>query len=405
MIKKISAILLALVLCLSVVVVPASAAVELGDAQIAFSLEWDKDYYQPGDTAYLSVYMDAADDIELYTGSLLIGLNSAVFNTTDNPIADVKANATAADWFTAFYKSPATNLSWLTNATQVGRVTDDSTEEEKAAYDMYLKYTAGKDTAGTHENTASTVNGFYGSDFVADEPILTIALVVSADAANGTAVSAGIMSGSLTTTSGTPQTHWKVYSDPGNAKTTANAAASSFDISQTVVASTIGEAGKEYETSIVSYWKDQIKMENSEYTSFSIRHLAVISAADWEANFGTDEDASVEGTKNITDIGFILATGNGSFDKDAATDWLEAGATDATFTKMPVTYVSTGMSGNEGNYVYSVVITGCTDPDASLSSLGYVVWEDAAGTTHYSYFEKVQTETFRELYDGYVAAH
>ena len=43
MVKKISAIFLALVLCLTAMVVPASAAVELGDAQMAFSLEWDKE--------------------------------------------------------------------------------------------------------------------------------------------------------------------------------------------------------------------------------------------------------------------------------------------------------------------------------------------------------------------------
>ena len=74
MVKKISALVLALVLCLSVVVVPASAGVELGDDTFAIALEWDKSSYQAGETAYLSVYADGADDMSFYTGTITFGV-------------------------------------------------------------------------------------------------------------------------------------------------------------------------------------------------------------------------------------------------------------------------------------------------------------------------------------------
>lgn len=409
MIKKISAIVLALVLCLSVVVVPTSALdVTVADGMnMTWALEWDKATYSAGETAYLNIYMKVADGYEIGAGSVIIGLNSSVISPDDNAVADVMAASSSSDVWQSYWKSPeAENVStaWLA-ATVDAKVDAKNTAEEQALYDQYFKITIAKaGNAGTHENAAANKNGLPSDEINAVEgPMYTLAFVVGADVADGTALNAAITSGSLTCSP--VQTTLKYYKTPGSLTTQTAFTAATIDVSSAVAEATIGSAGKEYETSIVSYWKDQIKMENSDYTSFSIRHLAVISKADWEANFGTDEDNDVAGTKNITDIGFILATGNGSFDKDVATDWLEAGATDNTFTKMPVKYVSTGMSGNEGNYVYSVVITGCTDKNASLSSLGYVVWTDDAGATHYSYFENVQTETFTELYDGYVAAH
>lgn len=402
MIKKISAIALALVLCLSVVVLPASAAdLELGDASIAFSLKWDKESYSAGDTAYLSVYMDAADDLALFTGSFIIGLNSSVFSQTDNPIATVKENAVGSELFESYWKSPTTNLSWLAS-TVVPRVQAQNTADENALYDQYLKFTAAKNINGTHANAGNNMDGFYGSEFDPTEPIMTIALKVSDTVADGTAVNAAITSGSLKCTP--VQTTWKYYNNPGSASTATNVAAAAFDVSQTVVSASIGAAEKVYEDSIVSYWKDQIKFDANEDESyagtFSVRHLAVIPAADWESNFGTDEDAQAEGTKNITDIGFIFAQG-AAFDKDEAANWLEAGANDNSFTKKSVGFVSTGMKGQEGNYVYSVTITGISDKNAELSSLGYVAWTDADGAEHYSYFETVATETFTELYDTY----
>ena len=103
MVKKISALFLALVLCLTAMVVPVSA-LELGDAQIAFELKWDEEYYKAGDTAVLSVYMDAADELSLYTGSFIIGVNSAVFPTDINSQDDLRAGSTTSELFNSYYK-------------------------------------------------------------------------------------------------------------------------------------------------------------------------------------------------------------------------------------------------------------------------------------------------------------
>lgn len=396
MIKKISAILLALVLCLSVVVVPASAAVELGDAQVAFALEWDKEYYSKGDTATLSIYMDAADDIELYTGSILIGLNSSVFNGTDNPIADVKANATSADWFDAFYKHPSTQLSYLTNAKQVGYVTDDSTEEEKATFDTYLKYTAAKRTDGSHENTSATKNGFYGSDFVADEPILTIQLVVSSDVADATAVKAAIMSGSLTTTSGTAQTHWKYYANPGVSSAT-NLSSSVFDISTATTTSTIGEEPAEIIPLQLSHWKNQIRFDTYKDGTYSgtFDGRILMSIDNFDEVFGDVAGAEA----SVIDAGFIFAKSTSGAGMNVETAQAQVRGESTAYTQVKKAFVSTAFS--EKSYVMSCMIENVADADKAgtyLSAMAYVIYTDANGDTAYAY-SPVVTSTFESLYN------
>ncbi len=410
MVKKISAVILALVLCLSVVVMPASAAGFAEDytlpdgARIAFKVELDKEYYSAGDVATISVYAYADDDLEYGAGAISIGINTAVFNTTDNTKATIKASATSNDAYNTYYKS-ADTATWAIAGSQANtnmkKIYNNNTAEENEMYDAYVKLTIARNMSGDHENAAELNRGIYGSDINSDPaPLVTFQLTVAANVANGTAVNVGIPSGSYAAAAA--QTYLNVFEDPGNATTATKTNADTTDASALKTQATIGAAAKEYETSIVSFWKDQIKMENDEYTSFSIRHLAQIEASVWESTFGTDEDEQSEGKKNITDIGFIFQKGDG-FDKDAAANWLEAGATDNSFTKAKVNFVSTGMK--DGYYVFSCTITGVDDPDAALSSLGYVVWVDDANTTHYSYFENVETETFRDLYDRYVAAH
>ena len=239
MVKKISAIFLALVLCLSVMVVPASATVELGDAQVAFALEWDKEYYSSGDTATLSVYMDAADDLSFYTGNITIGLSEGI-SMDDNPIDDVKANSVTADWFRAYYKGADTNSAWLTTASILTNLKKANTDEENATYTTYLKYQLAKDSAGTHANTGVNNDGFLGSDFVTDEPIVTFSFVVG-DVADGTELKASITKGTYSMTpAATAVTAMKYYKSPGSATTSANLAATAFDNSQAVATATVG---------------------------------------------------------------------------------------------------------------------------------------------------------------------
>ena len=248
MMKKISAIILALVLCLSVMVVPAAAAVELGDAQIAIALEWDKEYYNPGDEAVLSIYVDAADDLSLFTGAITIGFNSAVINMADNPIATVKANATTSDTFASYYKTADGNTSWFTTATLLSKLQEMNTAEENEKFDTYLKFLIAKNTTGGwHENTGVNNAGFNGSDFDPTEPIVTYTLKISESAPNGTPVEAKVTTGSYSVANAAQcQTSWKYYKTPGSAQTTANITADGF--SSTAATAVIGVAPCEEHT-------------------------------------------------------------------------------------------------------------------------------------------------------------
>lgn len=391
MIKKIGAIALALVLCLSVIVVPASAAkVELGDAKMAFSLEWDKASYSAGETAYLSVYM-TADDLALATGSFLIGLNSSVISQADNPIETVKANAVTSDLFGSYWKKAATNLSWL-NASVQPKVVAANTAEEQALYDNFLKYTAAKNIAGSHENAGNNKDGFYGSEFNLDEPIMTIALVVASDVADGTALNAAITTGSRTSVPA--QTAWKYYNNPGNAPTAANLAAADIDVSQAVATATVGEEAK----AILNPIGSQIRFntENDVYAgNFDYRYRAVISGADFAETFGS-EDAAKE---MITDIGFVFAEGTDAFTMAQAKDVVENGSDVAGVTKKAVSYIQ-----NRGSdYMFTCLITGITDKTKSCTVLAYVgIDTDADGVADtFSYYPTVVSSSFEALYDQY----
>lgn len=395
MIKKISAILLALVLCLSVIVVPASAAkAELGDAQMAFSLEWDKDSYKAGETAYLSVYMDAADELSLYTGSFIIGLNSAVFSMDDNAIETVKANSTTSEWFTTYYKEAATNLSWLAS-TVVPKVQAANTEAENALYDMYLKYTVARNGSGSHENCTNTKDGFHGDEFNPDEPIMTVALVVAADVADGTPVNAAITSGSLTSVP--VQTTWKYYSEPGVATKTANIAAADIDVSKTVVTATVGDAV--VDSSIVKFGGNQIRFNgigadgNGVYDkTFDIRTVATIDEADFFALFGADNatDADAAAIEKITAVGFVYTTGEfNDADAKAAAGTGASGA----YVDAQVKYIQhTG-----GAYRFTCLTKGIgeTDKDQSMTVLGYIKVGD-----NVAFFDAAQFVDFTEVYNN-----
>ena len=242
MIKKISAIILALVLCLSVMVVPASAAVELGDAQIAIALEWDKEYYNPGDIATLSIYVDAADDLSLYTGAITVGFNSSVISMDENPIDEVKASATTSDVFASYYKTADGNLAWFTTATLLSKLQAANTAEENEKFDTYLKFLVAKNTTGGwHENTGVNNAGFNGSDFDPNEPIVTYQLKISENAPMGAPIEAKVTTGSYSVaTAAQNQTSWKYYKTPGSGTTTANITADGFASTATVPA-TVGE--------------------------------------------------------------------------------------------------------------------------------------------------------------------
>ena len=389
MIKKIGAIVLALVLCLSVIVVPVSAAkVELGDAQMAFKLEWDKESYSAGDTAYLSVYMDAADDLSLYTGSFLIGLNSSVFSQTDNPIATVKGNTEVSELFNSYWKG-SDNLSWLA-ASIVTRVQSANTEEENAKFDQYLKFTAARNSAGSHENVSNTKDGFHGDEFNPEEPIMTIGLIVGS-VPDGTAVEASITSGSITCNPA--QTAWKYWTNPGNATTTGNL--SNFDVSQTVVSATVGEVA----TSIIAHSYSQIRFRGIGATStkddykgeFDVRTLATLTVE--------DTDDTVVKSK-IEEIGFIYYESNNEADYsvETAKAVVEGTESNADYVRYDVKYLQ---SVGGGKYNFSCLIDGIPDADKDngVHVLGFVKYDGEM-----KYYVAATEVSYRALYDQYMPA-
>lgn len=396
MVKKISALLLALVLCLSVVVIPASAAVELGDASIAFSLEWDKSAYKAGDIAYLSVYMDAADDVALYTGTLAIGLNSAVFSQDDNSKAVMASNTTELDDnFFGYYKSLVQNqaISWYpsTIATNIGK---KNTAEENALYDQYLKITFNKNASGSHPNAANQYDGFYGSEFDPTTPVFVIGLVVKADVADGTAVNAAMTSGS-TQVSGC--TIFKQYTDIGNTNKNANIAATATSVSQADTTKTTGDVTIGAAT-IVNPLKGQMRY-GKEAGTYDVRALAVITGKDFTTTFG-----SVDAAKTmITEIGFVFASGSNisAPSMDAVEALVEEGTAITGYKKVPVTQLSTGIE--SGSYVFSCIVEDIPAAAAQtdkLIAVGYVAWDSNADgvVDSYNYYTEAQTIDFADYY-------
>lgn len=405
MIKKISALVIALVLCLSVVVMPVSAAgVELGSNDIAFALEWDKKSYSAGDTAVLSVYMDARDDLSLYTGSFAIGLNSAVINQTDNPIATVKAKATTADWFRKYYKGADTQLSWLSSSVANTHIKDDNTAEENALYDHYLKFTAAKDTAGgSHENTGANNAGFGGDEFIANEPIITISFTIASDVPDSTVVRAAITSGTLTaSTLNFTQTKWKYYDNPGSATTTTDiygtAASGALEQADTTVANggnNVVIGGATTTPVIINPLKGQMRYGKADGT-YDVRALAYISGEDFDDVF--KDKATAEGM--IKEVGFVFARGASitAPSMDEVKALVEEGTAISGYTKKSVSTISTSIAA--GKYTIACTVTGIPESAATSEKLiaaAYIVYE-VDGETVYGYISEIQTINFNALY-------
>lgn len=376
MVKKISAIVLALVLCLSVVVLPVSAA-GFGDgyslpdgAQIAFKVELDKEYYSAGDTATVSIYVVADESLEFGAGAIAVGFNTAVFNTTDNTAATIKASATSTELYGTYYKT-ANQSSWGlltgTTNTQIKKIIANNTAEENTLYDAYAKITVGRNMSGTHENAASNKNGIYGSEISStSEPLITFKLKVAADVADGTAINVGITSGSVSSAAG--QTYFKVFSDPGNATTAVNTDETTTDMSSLVTTATVGEA-----TPDLTIVKDKTQINfdvdgNKLYEgTFAIRQF--VEFDNLLDVFGTLAEAKdgADGT-GLTEVGFVYATTD-SYNKTDALAVIDAGASSGAYTLDNDAYISTTSKAN--SFVMGYTVKNIADKSVSLTILAY----------------------------------
>lgn len=392
MIKKISAVVLALVLCLTVVVMPVSA-LELNGAKIAYELKWDKATYNPGDNATLSIYVDAEDSLSLGTGAITIAFNSAVIDPADNPINTIREKSTTNADFATFYKKASVNTSYFTAESLMTALKKQNTPEENAKYDTYLKFLMAKDSSGgSHANTGTNKAGYGGDEFDPTVPIVTYTFKISDSVAPGTAVEAAITKGSYSVTpAAQAQTNWKYYTNPHNATTTANIAVADFNATAAVATATIGSAAP----TLALTNKNQIKYIKNADDSFkeiNVRARASINAAELQALVGVTANDDVE--LKIVEAGFVYGA---TVDK-ATAEGVIAGTPAEGYTKKPVSYIQN----NGTEYVFTCVTTGLTTDKIASSdyqALAYIILN--VGGTQYTFtYDATVDVSPKALYNG-----
>lgn len=317
MVKKISAVIMALVLCLSVAVLPAYAGFDENYSfaegiGTAFKIELDKEYYNAGDIVTVNVYARFADETrELKSGTMMFAVNSAQIDKSDSFNSSI-TTATANSTWESYWKSPeSTQFAWQTNATIINRVTAACTTDA-GVYDTYLKVAMAQDV----NKVTDTKHGISAADFNADsDPFLSFQLKLRDDLEDGTVVTIGMPTGGVL--SSPAQTTVQFFTNPGNATTSKPDAAATYDVTAAAAKLTIGEpapAGP-----VVTKTQAEVKMTlNEEKTAvdyavapFQFRVISSISEDDWNTYFNGDGS-------NINSVGFVAYKGDGAFDMETA---------------------------------------------------------------------------------------
>lgn len=318
MVKKISAIILALALCLSVAVIPTTAAGFDSDYQFAegigtaFKLELDKQYYNPGDIVTVSVYARFADESrEVKGGTLMFGVNSAQFDVTDSFNKEISTATANATW-ESYWKSPAsTQFAWQSNQNIINRVLGACTTDA-GVYDKLLKVSLAQDANKALDMT----HGLPAADLNADpDPLLTFQLKLRNDLPEGTQIKIGIPTGAVFAVPA--QVTLQFFLNPGVASTARADAASTYDITDTVPQASIGTPAPAGPA--VTKTQAEVKMTlNEEKTAvdyaaapFQFRVISSISEDDWNTYFNGDGS-------NINSVGFVAYKGDGAFDMETA---------------------------------------------------------------------------------------
>lgn len=340
MIKKISAVILALVLCFSVVVLPASAGFDADytlpeGKSIAYKVELDKANYSAGDTVTVKVYLNIASNIEIHTGAILFGVNSDVFDTSVNAADTVKATATSNAAFQSFYNE-ITGLNWAWQRDAIkSRITAASTPEENANYNEYLKIVFTRNLNGSHPNAGLNTNGLPSADVNGDsDPFITFQLKLRDDIPDGTPVRVAITSGAVMCNPA--QAYFKVFQD--GSTTNVSPATSVYDVSAAVATATIGEAAPAGPA--VTKSNAEVKMvlnaeknavDFSADKAFQFRVTSSISEEDWNTYFGGNG-------QNINAVGFVAYNGDGAFDMETAKSVAKGGSA-AGYTAATTDYI------------------------------------------------------------------
>lgn len=407
MIKKISAVLLALVLCFSVVVLPVYAAgfgsdYKLADGKrLAYKVELDKEYYSAGDTVTVNVYLNVDSNTQIHTGSMAFGVSSAVFDTTTNAAATVKATATANDTYNSFYNDVA-SLNWAWQKTAIiTRISKANTAEENAAYDQYLKVVFTRNLSGSHANANKNTAGLPGNDVNADkEPFFSFKLKVRDDVADGTPVRVAITSGTITSIPA--QTAYKAFLD--GATKNVSPATTAYDVSAAVATATVGTpapAGP-----VVAKAKSQVKMTATSATTvadeFSFRVISKISDSDWDTYF---KNTGVAGAKTdyITAVGMVAYKGAAAFDAETAKK-VVAGTPAADYSAATTDYISKANDTADAEFG-AIIKANHSTLTNDVTYMGFVQYVDASGNAQTIFYETAGTAALSTSYDTIVNAY
>ena len=412
MVKKISAVLLALVLCLSVVVLPTTAAGFPEDYQIAegkaiaFAVELDKEYYNPGDTVTISVYMYATENVELNTGNIVLAVNSSLFDTTSSGVngdTTVRKNITANDTWLSFWKEPAnTNVNWMVSQTILDRITAANTEAENGLYDSYLKIPLARNNAGSHPNASMiTSAGMPGADINADpEPLAKVQLKLRDDVPQGTQVTVGMTTGSAVMTPS--QFNFSGWFT-GEARRR-NFVASEYDVAGVQDAATVGEPAPAGPT--VAKSKAELKFTLTSPTTvadpFTLRVTSVITDADWDAYFANTAVADAT-TDAIQRLGFVAYRGTDGFDMDTAKAVAQGTATEG-YDVAWTDYIQKTSDTADAYFGARLEITG-VDTRTDVTYVGVVEYLDANNQTAYAFYDAEQEALLETNYTTYVQTY
>ena len=407
--KKIGAILLALVLCFSVVVLPASAVGFDGDytlstgKTIAFKVELDKATYNPGDTVKVTVYAYADTAKEYNNFSLCFGSNSAVFDQATNTTDAIAKSVQQSSIFVgdAYFQSLASSGQWSWVKSNV--IKNFATAAEKELYDQYQKVVFARNTtSGSHPNATNLYQGLSGAEINA-EPLMTYSLKLRNDVAPGSVIRIAITEGACT--GKVAQVTGKYMANPGTATTTTAIAKTAFDVSQATATATVAAAGP-----AVAKSKAQVKMTPNSATTvedaFSFRVTSVITDADWDKYFANSADASAT-TNAIKSVGFVAYKGTTGFNLDTAKA-VAQGTPAAGYDVKTTTYIQKADDASDAYFGCRLEITSAATR-SDVTYVAFVEYVDGTGVTQYAFYEAEQTALLNTNYNTivstYLAAH
>lgn len=405
MMKKIGAVLLALVLCLSVAVLPVSAGFDDGytladGKRIAYKVELDKASYNAGETVTVKVFLKGDSGVEFHTGSMLFGVNSAVFDTTVNAANTVKATASANDTFSSFYNE-ITGLNWAWQAAAIKtRIATASTAEENELYNEYLKVVLSRNLSGSHPNAGLNTNGLPAYEVNADaEPFIQFQLKLRDDIADGTPVNVAITSGAIKCKPA--QTAFKAFLD-GSTKNV-SPAVDTYDVSAAVASATVGEVAPA--GPVLTKANSQVKMTATSATTvadaFQFRVISSISAADWDAYFANTGKA--DATANaITKVGFVVYKGTTGFNLDTAKAAVAGTAADG-YQVATTDYIQ-HVDGADAKFGCRIDITSA-ETRSDVTYVAFAQYLDASGAAQVVFYETSYEALLATNYTGIVAAY